>query len=316
MISSLLSILVLVLGVVILVPPVRRALISNRLLKIFRKILPQVSQTEQEALDAGTVWWEGDLFSGRPNWNKLLAYPKPKLTAEEKAFLAGPVEELCAMLDEWRITRELHDLPPDVWQFIKDNGFFGMIIPKQYGGRGFSALAHSEVVMKISSRSGTAAVSVMVPNSLGPSELLLQYGTEEQKNHYLPRLAKGLEIPCFALTGPDAGSDAGSIPDSGIVCYGEFNGDQQVLGMRVTWEKRYITLGPGGDSPRARVQAARPGWAPGQQGRSRHHACADSHQYSRRQHRPPPFPARCGISEWPQFRKGCIHSDGLGDRRA
>jgi acyl-CoA dehydrogenase len=214
------------------------------LLKIFRGILPQVSQTEQEALDAGTVWWEGDLFSGRPNWNKLLAYPKPKLTAEEKAFLAGPVEELCAMLDEWRITRELHDLPPGVWQFIKDNGFFGMIIPKQYGGRGFSALAHSEVVMKISSRSGTAAVSVMVPNSLGPSELLLQYGTEEQKNHYLPRLAKGLEIPCFALTGPDAGSDAGSIPDSGVVCYGQFNGDPQVLGMRITWEKRYITLGP------------------------------------------------------------------------
>jgi len=214
------------------------------LLKVFRRLLPQVSQTEQEALDAGTVWWEGDLFSGAPNWNKLLAYPKPKLTAEEKAFLSGPVEQLCAMLDEWRITRELHDLPPDVWQFIKDNGFFGMIIPKQYGGLGFSALAHSEVVMKISSRSGTAAVSVMVPNSLGPSELLLQYGTEEQKNHYLPRLAKGLEIPCFALTGPDAGSDAGSMPDSGIVCYGEFNGDSHVLGMRITWEKRYITLGP------------------------------------------------------------------------
>ncbi|MDE2365408.1 MAG: acyl-CoA dehydrogenase [Betaproteobacteria bacterium] len=244
MISSLLPTLVLILGVVFLVPPVRRALVSNRLLKVFRRILPQVSQTEQEALDAGTVWWEGDLFSGRPNWNKLLAYPKPKLTVEEKAFLAGPVEQLCAMLDEWHITRELHDLPPHVWQFIKDNGFFGMIIPKQYGGHGFSALAHSEVVMKIGSRSGTAAVSVMVPNSLGPAELLLQYGTEEQKNHYLPRLAKGLEVPCFALTGPEAGSDAGSIPDSGIVCYGEFNGDPQVLGMRITWEKRYITLGP------------------------------------------------------------------------
>ena len=244
MISSLLLVLVLILGVVFLVPPVRRVLISNHLLKIFRRILPQVSQTEQEALDAGTVWWEGDLFSGRPNWNKLLAYPKPKLNTEEKAFLAGPVEQLCAMLDEWHITRELHDLPPHVWQFIKDNGFFGMIIPKQYGGRGFSALAHSEVVMKIGSRSGTAAVSVMVPNSLGPSELLLQYGTEEQKDHYLPRLAKGLEVPCFALTGPDAGSDAGSIPDSGVVCYGEFNGNQQVLGMRITWEKRYITLGP------------------------------------------------------------------------
>lgn len=244
MISSLFLVLALVLGVVLLIPSVRRLLISNRLLKVFRKLLPQVSQTEQEALDAGTVWWEGDLFSGSPNWNKLLAYPKPKLTAEEKAFLSGPAEQLCAMLDEWRITRELHDLPPDVWQFIKQNGFFGMIIPKQYGGLGFSALAHSEVVMKISSRSGTAAVSIMVPNSLGPSELLLQYGTEEQKNHYLPRLAKGLEIPCFALTGPDAGSDAGSIPDTGILCYGEFNGDPHVLGMRITWEKRYITLGP------------------------------------------------------------------------
>ncbi|MEO9074506.1 MAG: acyl-CoA dehydrogenase family protein, partial [Nitrosospira sp.] len=244
MISSLLLTLVTILGVILFVPAVRRALISNRLLKIFRKILPQVSQTEQEALDAGTVWWDGDLFSGKPDWNKLLAYPKPKLSTEEKAFLAGPVEELCAMLDEWHIIRELNDLPPHVWQFIKDNGFFGMIIPKQYGGHGFSALAHSEVVMKIGSRSGTAAVSVMVPNSLGPAELLLHYGTEEQKNYYLPRLAKGQEVPCFALTGPDAGSDAGSIPDFGIVCHGEFNGDQNVLGMRVTWEKRYITLGP------------------------------------------------------------------------
>ncbi|MDN5836064.1 MAG: acyl-CoA dehydrogenase [Nitrosospira sp.] len=242
--SSLLLALVLTLGVVLFVPPLRRALISNGLLKIFRKTLPQVSQTEQEALDAGTVWWDGDLFSGKPDWNKLLAYPKPKLSADEKAFLAGPVEQLCAMLDEWRITRELHDLPPHVWQFIKDNGFFGMIIPRQYGGHGFSALAHSEVVMKIGSRSGTAAVSVMVPNSLGPAELLLHYGTEEQKNYYLPRLAKGLEVPCFALTAPDAGSDAGAIPDFGIVCHGEFNGDQNVLGMRVTWEKRYITLGP------------------------------------------------------------------------
>ena len=185
MISSLLLTLAIILGVILFVPTVRRALISNRLLKIFRKILPQISQTEQEALDAGTVWWDGDLFSGKPDWNKLLAYPKPKLSTEEKAFLGGPVEELCAMLDEWHITRELNDLPPHVWQFIKDNGFFGMIIPRQYGGHGFSALAHSEVVMKIGSRSGTAAVSVMVPNSLGPAELLLHYGTEEQKQKYL-----------------------------------------------------------------------------------------------------------------------------------
>jgi acyl-CoA dehydrogenase len=242
--SSLVVALGLIVGVILFAPPVRRALISDRVLKIFRKILPKISQTEQEALDAGTVWWEGELFSGAPNWYKLLAYPKPKLSAEEKAFLAGPVEELCRMLDEWTITRELHDMPPHVWQFIKTNGFFGMIIPKKYGGLGFSALAHSEVVMKISSRSGTAAVSVMVPNSLGPSELLLQYGTEEQKDHYLPRLAKGVEIPCFALTGPDAGSDAGAIPDIGIVCHGQHNGDEQVVGIRLTWEKRYITLGP------------------------------------------------------------------------
>ncbi|HKX53475.1 MAG TPA: acyl-CoA dehydrogenase [Nitrosospira sp.] len=244
MISSLLLALVLIAIVIIFVPPVRRTLISSRLLKIFRRILPKISQTEQEALDAGTVWWEAELFSGRPDWSKLLAFPKPKLEVEEKAFLDGPVEQLCGMLDEWQITRELHDLPPHVWQFIKDKGFFGMIIPKEYGGLGFSALAHSEVVMKISSRSGTAAVTVMVPNSLGPSELLLQYGTEEQKNYYLPRLAKGLEVPCFALTGPEAGSDASAIPDSGIVCYGAFKGNEKVLGMRVTWEKRYITLGP------------------------------------------------------------------------
>ena len=223
--------------------PLRRHLLGTPLLALFRKILPQVSQTEQEALDAGTVWWDGDLFSGRPDWNKLLAYPKPTLTLEERAFIDGPLEQLCAMLDDWQITHELHDLTPQVWQFIKDHGFFGMIIPKQYGGKGFSALAHSEVVMRLSTRSGTAAVSVMVPNSLGPAELLLHYGTDAQKDHYLPRLAKGLEIPCFALTSPEAGSDAGGIPDFGIVCRGEWQG-KEVLGIRLTWEKRYITLGP------------------------------------------------------------------------
>ena len=236
--------LLILIGVVLFVPTLRRLIVSNTVLNVFRKMLPQISQTEQEALDAGTVWWEGDLFSGKPDWNKLLSYPKPMLSTEEEAFLAGPVEQLCAMLDEWYITHKLHDLPPEAWQFIKDNGFFGLIIPKQYGGYGFSALAHSQIVMKIGSRSGTAAVTVMVPNSLGPAELLLHYGTDEQKNLYLPRLAKGQEIPCFALTSPDAGSDAGAIPDFGIVCYGEHDGKQDVLGMRVTWEKRYITLGP------------------------------------------------------------------------
>ena len=236
---------VFAIGAVLLNPsPLRRALLSAPLLALFRKILPQVSQTEQEALDAGTVWWDGDLFSGNPDWNKLLAYPKPTLTAEERAFVDGPVEAVCRMLNDWQITHELYDLPPHVWQFIKDKGFLGMIIPKQYGGLGFSALAHSEVVMKLSTRSGTAAVSVMVPNSLGPAELLLHFGTEQQKNHYLPRLAKGLEMPCFALTSPEAGSDAGAIPDYGIVCRGEWEGKRDVLGLRLTWEKRYITLGP------------------------------------------------------------------------
>ena len=222
----------------------RRAVLGAPLLALFRKILPQVSQTEQEALDAGTVWWDGDLFSGNPDWKKLLAYPKPTLTHEEQAFVDGPVEEVCAMLNDWQITHELYDLPPPVWQFIKDHGFLGMIIPKKYGGLGFTALAHSTVVTKLTTRSGTAAVSVMVPNSLGPAELLLHYGTDAQKDYYLPRLAKGLEMPCFALTSPEAGSDAGGIPDFGIVCRGEWEGKPDVLGIRLTWEKRYITLGP------------------------------------------------------------------------
>ncbi len=224
--------------------PLRRHVVSRPLLTLFRRILPQISQTEQEALDAGTVWWDGELFSGNPDWNRLLSFPKPALSAEERAFLDGPVEELCQMSNEWQITHELYDLPPPAWQFLKDRGFLGMIIPKEYGGLGFSALAHSEVIMKLTTRSGTTAISVMVPNSLGPAELLLHYGTQKQKDHYLPRLAKGIEIPCFALTSPEAGSDAGGIPDFGVVCRGEWEGKPNVLGIRVTWEKRYITLGP------------------------------------------------------------------------
>ncbi|HYL88048.1 MAG TPA: acyl-CoA dehydrogenase [Burkholderiales bacterium] len=221
----------------------RRLVFTDHVLAIYRRILPDMSSTEKEAIDAGTVWWDADLFSGKPNWDKMLAIPAPRLSAEEQAFLDGPVEELCAMCDDWEITHERQDLPPHVWQFIKDRGFLGMIIPKQYGGLGFSALAHSAVVMKLSTRSAAAAISVMVPNSLGPAELLLHFGTDEQKNHYLPRLAKGLEVPCFALTSPEAGSDAASIPDYGIVCKGQWQG-KEVLGMRVTWDKRYITLGP------------------------------------------------------------------------
>jgi acyl-CoA dehydrogenase len=226
------------------VKPLRRRVVSPAILRWFRTALPQVSQTEQEALDAGTVWWDGELFSGNPDWRRLLAFPRPRLSDEEKAFIDGPVEQLCAMLDDWKITHELYYLPSEVWKFIKEKGFLGMIIPKAYGGLGFSALAHSEVITKLTTRSGTGAVSVMVPNSLGPAELLLHYGTEAQKNYYLPRLAKGVDIPCFALTGPEAGSDASSIPDTGIVCKGSFQGRTDVLGIRINWEKRYITLGP------------------------------------------------------------------------
>ncbi|MFQ5468853.1 MAG: acyl-CoA dehydrogenase [Gammaproteobacteria bacterium] len=240
---SLLWVLLAMIVVPLNIPSLRRQLISDRVFTVFKKALPAMSQTEREALEAGTVWWDGELFSGSPNWEKLLAYPIPKLSEEEQAFIDGPVDELCRMLDDWQITEKHHDLPPEVWQFIKDNGFFGMIIPKEYGGLDYSALAHSTVVMKIASRSITAAVTVMVPNSLGPAELLLHYGTQEQKDYYLPRLAKGEEVPCFALTGPSAGSDASSIPDHGVVCHGEFEG-KEVLGIRLNWEKRYITLGP------------------------------------------------------------------------
>ncbi|MGZ5661651.1 MAG: acyl-CoA dehydrogenase family protein, partial [Usitatibacter sp.] len=226
-----------------IVKPLRRMLVTRPIFGIYKKILPQISQTEQEALDAGSIWWDADLFTGKPDWEKLLAYPEPKLSAEERAFIDGPVEELCGMLNEWDITHNRMDLPPEAWKFIREKGFLGIIIPKSFGGLGFSAYAHSEIVTKISTRSGTAAVTVMVPNSLGPAELLIHYGTDEQKNHYLPRLAKGLEIPCFALTNPEAGSDAGAIPDFGIVCKGTHEG-REVVGVRLTWDKRYITLGP------------------------------------------------------------------------
>jgi acyl-CoA dehydrogenase len=217
--------------------------ISRPMYKLMKAALPPMSQTEREALEAGTVWWDAELFSGNPDWKMLLDLPPARLSAEEQAFIDGPVEMLCAMLNDWDITRNRMDLPPEVWDYIKREKFCGMIIPKRYGGLEFSETAHSEVVMKLSSRSSTAAVTVMVPNSLGPAKLLLVYGTEEQKNHYLPRLATGEEIPAFALTGPHAGSDAGAMPDTGIVCYQDFKG-QKTLGIRLNWEKRYITLGP------------------------------------------------------------------------
>lgn len=221
----------------------RQSLFSAPAFRAFSKVMPPMSRTEKEAIDAGTTWWEGDLFRGTPDWQKLHNYPKPQLTAEEQAFLDGPVEEACRMTDDFQITHELADLPPELWAFLKEHRFFAMIIKKEYGGLEFSAYAQSRVLQKLSGVSGILAITVGVPNSLGPGELLQHYGTTEQKDHYLPRLARGQEIPCFALTSPEAGSDAGAIPDMGVVCMGEWQG-QQVLGMRLTWNKRYITLAP------------------------------------------------------------------------
>jgi acyl-CoA dehydrogenase len=221
----------------------RRRYVTDPLFAWARRRLPSPSATEREALEAGDVWWEGELFAGNPDWRKLLAFAPARLSPEEAAFLAGPVDELCAMLDDWRINAEWRDLPDEVWTFLKRHKFFGMIIPRDYGGLGFPAFAHSEVVKRISTRSVAAAVTVMVPNSLGPGELLLRFGTAGQKRYYLPRLADGRDIPCFALTSEEAGSDASAMVDRGVVCYGEHEG-RRVLGLRLTWSKRYITLAP------------------------------------------------------------------------
>jgi acyl-CoA dehydrogenase len=223
--------------------PLRKALITRRFMKTYLKLLPAMSQTEREALEAGTVWWDGELFTGAPKWNKLLSAQTPQLSAEEQAFLDGPCEELCRMLDDWDITHKRGDMPREVWDFLKAKGFFAMIIAKKYGGLQFSAYAHSCVLAKVASRSVTASSTVAVPNSLGPAELLSHYGTEEQKNYYLPRLARGEEVPCFALTGPRAGSDAASLPDTGVVCKGMWQG-KEIVGLRLNFSKRYITLAP------------------------------------------------------------------------
>lgn len=235
-------VLLVVVAAPLLLPDLRRQYFTKPLFSWFQKVLPPMSETERDAIDAGTVWWDGELFSGRPDWDKLLAYPKVQLTEEEQAFIDGPTEELCAMVSDWEIGQAM-DLPPAAWEHIKTHGFFALIIPKEYGGKGFSAYAHSQVAMKLATRSGDLASTVMVPNSLGPAELLLHYGTDEQRNHYLPRLARGDDIPCFALTGPLAGSDAGAMPDTGVICKGEWQG-QETIGLRLNWEKRYITLGP------------------------------------------------------------------------
>jgi acyl-CoA dehydrogenase len=221
----------------------RREKITKPLLDVYRKMLPSMSDTEREALEAGSVWWDGELFSGMPDWDRLMSFPAPQLSDEEQAFFDGPCEELCRMLDDWDICHERADMPREVWDFIIEHRFFAMIIPKQYGGLEFSAYANAMVIAKLAGRSATASSTIGVPNSLGPAELLLHYGTEEQKNHYLPGLAAGTEIPCFALTSPEAGSDAASLIDSGVVCKGKWNGEN-IVGIRLNWSKRYITLAP------------------------------------------------------------------------
>ncbi len=227
----------------LLVPELRRKLVTGPAYHAFRKVLPPMSDTERAAIEAGTVGWDAELFSGKPDWSQLMKVPSAQLTAEEQAFFDTHVQDLCAMTDDWAASHHAYDLEPKVWERIKSSGILGMIIPKNYGGLGFSAVAHSHFVTTLSTRSGATAVSVMVPNSLGPAELLMHYGTQAQKDYYLPRLAKGQEIPCFALTNPHAGSDAGSIPDTGVVCYGDYKGEK-VLGFRITCDKRYITLAP------------------------------------------------------------------------
>ncbi len=223
--------------------PLRKALITRPFMRTYLRLLPRMSTTEREALEAGTVWWDGELFTGAPKWERLLAAKPPQLSPEERAFLDGPCEELCRVIDDWDITHRRGDMPPHVWEYVRSKGFFAMIIPKKYGGLEFSAYAHSCVLAKLASRSATVSSTVAVPNSLGPAELLNHYGTEEQKSHYLPRLARGEEIPCFALTGPRAGSDAASIPDTGIVCRGTWQG-REIIGLKLNFAKRYITLAP------------------------------------------------------------------------
>ncbi|MES2662863.1 MAG: acyl-CoA dehydrogenase [Pseudomonadota bacterium] len=230
-------------AVFLCIPRIRQRVLTKPIFSWYRKVLPPLSETEREAMEAGDVSWDGELFTGKPNWDLLLEQEAPKYSPEELAFLQGPVNDLCRMLDDWKITHESRDLPEEVWSFLKREGFFGMIIPKKFGGHEFSAHAHSSIVMKIATRSISAAVTVMVPNSLGPAELLLHYGTPRQQDYYLPRLVNGDEIPCFALTGPVAGSDAGALTDSGVVCKGMWDG-KETLGLRLNWEKRYITLSP------------------------------------------------------------------------
>ncbi len=242
-ISLVLSLLWAIVGFMVFIPKWRKSFLVSKLLAFIHASFPHMSRTEQDAIEAGDVWWEAEFFTGKPNWQTLLAYKTPSLSAKEQAFVDNQVTTLCNMLNNWDILSQSRDLPNDVWAYLKKEKFFGLMIPENYGGLGFSPLAHSTIVMKLSTKSSVCAITAMVPNSLGPAELLLKYGTEEQKNYYLPRLASGEEIPCFGLTSLDAGSDAGAMTDYGLICRGEFEG-KTVVGIKLHWSKRYITLAP------------------------------------------------------------------------
>lgn len=240
---SILILLLVLVALVFLVTDIRRSLISRPMFGFFKRVLPPLSATERAAMEAGDVWWDAELFGGRPDWTKLHSVNAPVFSAEEQDFIDNQLEQLLAMLDDYKIVQKQRDLPKPVWDFIRKEKFFAMIIGKEFGGLAFSPAANSHIVSRIATRSISAAVTVMVPNSLGPGELLTHYGTEQQQNYWLPRLADGTDIPCFALTGPEAGSDAGAIPDTGIICRGEHDG-QELIGIRLNWDKRYITLAP------------------------------------------------------------------------
>lgn len=243
MVGFLCILVILAVGSIFYVSEWRKRFVVSKLLAYIQKSFPHMSRTEKEAIEAGDVWWEAEFFKGKPDWQTLFSYKTPTLSAKEQAFIDNQVTTLCGMIHNWKVLNELRDLSPEVWAYLKQEKFFGLLIPESYGGLGFSPFAHSTIVMKLATQSSTCAITAMVPNSLGPAELLLKYGTEEQKNHYLPRLAAGEDIPCFGLTSLDAGSDAGAMTDFGVVAYGDFNGDK-ILGIKLTWDKRYITLAP------------------------------------------------------------------------
>ena len=249
------------------VTSLRRDFVTRPIFQWAKGAMPSLSPTERDAIEAGDVWWDAELFTGNPDWAVLLNTPPARLSAEEQAFLDGPVNDFCAMLDDWKINWELRDLPPEAWAYLKDKRFFGMIIPKKYGGLGFSNFAHSEVIRKISTRSVVAAVTAMVPNSLGPGELMVRFGTKAQQDYWLPRLADGREIPAFGLTSPEAGSDAASMIDHGVVIRGE-DGE---LAIKLNWHKRYITLGPVCTVLGLAFKLFDPGSPPRRSGGDRHH---------------------------------------------